>query len=73
MAGERYFWDARYITTSFNASPKSLTEIERQLRQEEGVLRFFTTKMKSNITRSRGFSFRNPYLSITQLPKNNDS
>jgi Ribosomal protein S6 len=62
--GTRYFWDARYITTSFDASPKVLVETERLLRTEEGILRFFTIRGKTSIERCRGNSYRNPYLSV---------
>ena len=60
--GSRYFWEARYITASFDASPKVLVETERLLRNEEGILRFFTVKGKTSAERSRGLSYRNPFL-----------
>ena len=45
-----------------------LIEIERLLRADDGVLRFYTTKAKSNIEKSRGLSFRNPYLVPSDAP-----
>ena len=51
------------MTATFDASPKLLVEVERLLRDEEDILRFFTTKVvKNNALRTRGDSFRNPYL-----------
>ena len=67
-SGERYFNNARFITSTFDASPKMLIEIERLLRADDGVLRFYTTKAKSNIEKSRGLSFRNPYLVPSDAP-----
>jgi ribosomal protein S6 len=59
--GTRYFWEARYITTTFDASPKCLTEIDRFLRNEEGVLRTFTVKVDSSLDRSTTSTYKNPY------------
>ena len=61
-AGERYFDSARFITSTFDTSPKMLIEVERLLKADEGVLRFYTTRAKNNIVAARGTSFRNPYL-----------
>jgi ribosomal protein S6 len=66
--GTRYFWEARYITTTFDASPKTLIDIDRLLKADDVVLRHFTTKPKSAIDKARGSSYRNPYLSTTKLP-----
>lgn len=68
--GERYFVNARFITATFDANPKLLVDVERLLKGDEGVLRFYTSKTKNNIDKSRGLSFRNPYLKIAQtLPE----
>jgi hypothetical protein len=68
--GERYFINARFITSTFDAAPKLLVDVERLLRGDEGVLRFYTSRTKNNIDKSRGTTFRNPYLKISQtLPE----
>jgi hypothetical protein len=60
--GTRYFWEARYVSTYFDASPKVLKEVERLLRNEEAILRFFTVKKTTAADRVRGYNYRNPYL-----------
>jgi len=57
--GARHFWDARYVSSIFDASPKALTEVERLLRNEEGVLRVFTIKKESGVSRVRAGNYRN--------------
>lgn len=57
--GTRHFWDARYISSTFDASPKALVEVERFLRNEEGVLRVFTTKQEVGADRVRGGNYKN--------------
>ena len=54
------------MTATFDASPKCLLETERMLRNQDNVLRFFTVKMDTAFDRSRGKSFRNPYLKSSQ-------
>jgi ribosomal protein S6 len=60
--GERYFWDARYTSSFFDANPRTLTEIGRMLRNEEGVLRFFTLKKPTTAERTASENYKNPYL-----------
>ena len=62
--GERYFDEARFITATFDASPKLLNDVERLLRADEGVLRFYTTRTRNNVSKVRGESFRNRYLTV---------
>ena len=38
--GERYFWEARYVSSFFDASPQTLTEVGRMLKNEEGYFVF---------------------------------
>ena len=64
MDGTRYFWEARFVTTTFDASPTALVEIDRVMRNEEGVLRTFTVKLKSGLDRSRCANYKNPYLNV---------
>lgn len=65
--GSRYFWEARYVTATFDSSPKGLFESERLLRNEEGVLRFFSTKQLTTIDKCNSSSFKNPYFTKTKL------
>jgi len=71
--GTRHFWDARYVSSYFDASPKALIEVERLLRNEEGVLRVFTIKKESGSARVRGGNWKNifapPRLAEEQSPK----
>jgi Ribosomal protein S6 len=65
--GERYFDEARFITATFDASPKLLNDVERLLRADEGVLRFYTTRTRNNVSKIRGESFRNRYLNVLPM------
>ena len=67
--GQRHFWEARYITTLFDASPKCLIETERVLKNNEGLLRFFTIKQPSVIDRVNSKSYKNPFGTIAQIKK----
>jgi ribosomal protein S6 len=60
--GSRYFWEARFVCSTFDASPAALKETERLLRNEESVLKFFTVKLKTAVDRSKATSYKNPYL-----------
>lgn len=44
---QKYHWRARYISSYFDASPKTVKEVERVLRLDENVLRFFTLRPKT--------------------------
>ena len=57
----RYFWDARFMTTTFDANPKTLTELNRLLRDDEAVLRYFTDKVPTNMARVTAKNYKNPY------------
>jgi ribosomal protein S6 len=57
--GTRHFWDARYVSSYFDASPKTLVEVERLLKNEEGVLRYFTVKKETGADRVRGGNYKN--------------
>lgn len=59
--GERYFWEARYVSTYFDANPRTLIELGRMLRTEEGILRFFTLKRDTVKDRVAAKNFRNPF------------
>ena len=63
--GTRHFWDARYTSSIFDASPKALIEVDRLLRNEEGVLRVFTTK-KEGASRVRSSNFKNVFQNKVQ-------
>eukprot|EP00388_Colpodella_angusta_P032136 GDKK01025588.1.p1 GENE.GDKK01025588.1~~GDKK01025588.1.p1 ORF type:complete len:131 (+),score=23.62 GDKK01025588.1:77-469(+) len=62
--GPRHFWEARYVTTTFDASPAALVEIGRLFRNEENVLRAFTIKRKASIFRATGENYKNPYFHL---------
>ena len=59
--GERYFWEARYTSSFFDASPQTLREVGRMLKNEEGVLRFHTLRRDTTESRLRAMNWRNPY------------
>lgn len=71
--GSRYFWEARYVSTTFDASPKCLIEIDRMLRNEEGVLRAFTVKHKSSLFRCSSKNYKNPYFETLAASAEDDS
>lgn len=62
--GLRYFWDARFITITFDSSPNALRETERLLRNEEGILRFHTLKKQSVLEKCNAKTYKNPYWPI---------
>lgn len=64
MDGTRYFWDARFVTVTFEGSPQCLEQANRFLKTEELVLREFTTKAKSNLQLSRMMTYKNPYADV---------
>jgi ribosomal protein S6 len=68
--GERYFWEARYVSSFFDASPQALVEVSRMLRNEEGVLRVHTLRRDTVEQRLQGKNWRNKYRhpSKPQLP-----
>ena len=53
------------MTVTFDVSPKGLVEVERMLRNEEGVLRFFSLKVKASTDRLEAKNFKNPYTNRT--------
>lgn len=42
--GMRYHYDGRFIALRFDASPGSISEVERIIKMEEDILRFTTTR-----------------------------
>lgn len=60
--GSRYFWEARFSTVTFDASPTALPTIARVIKQEEGVIRHFTLKLTSATDRINAMNYKNPYL-----------
>ena len=55
-------WDARYISTIIDASPYALKEVDRLLKNDEGILRYFTLKQTSAAQRAKNTGWRNPYM-----------
>ena len=64
LDGTRYFWDARYVTVTVDASPTCLTELERFLKTEEVVLRQHVIKAKTNVDLSKATNYKNPYTNV---------
>ena len=59
--GTRYFWEARFITTTFDASPDCLIYINRMLQNEDGYIRVFTKKLDSGLDKVTTATYKNPY------------
>jgi hypothetical protein len=59
--GQRYFWEARYITAYFDASPQCLSEVNRLLRNEGNVIRNVAIKMDTAHDRVTADTYKNPY------------
>lgn len=59
--GDRYFWEARMISVTFDASPICLKEAERALRNEDSVLRWHVSKETGNFDKINSRSYKNPY------------
>ena len=66
--GSRYFWEARFTTVTFDASPACLETIGRVIKQEEGVIRYFTVKLRSATDRVNAKNYKNPYLEGVKNP-----
>lgn len=64
LDGSRYFWDARYVTVTFEGSPKCLEQVNRFLKTEDLVLREFAIKAKSSLQLSRMMTYKNPYANV---------
>lgn len=62
LDGSRYFWEARFLTCTIDASPKCLEDIDRFIKTDGCVLRYFTIKTKATVDLVTNPSFRNPYL-----------
>mmetsp|Transcript_26590 Transcript_26590/g.26840 ORF Transcript_26590/g.26840 Transcript_26590/m.26840 type:complete len:129 (+) Transcript_26590:205-591(+) len=67
LEGERYFWEARYTTATFDASPRCLVETERILRNADGMLRYFTIKGETSVDKVNSKNYRNPFVPREQL------
>jgi ribosomal protein S6 len=59
--GARSVWEARYIVATIDASPQALTQVDRVVRHDECVLRYFTVKHTLGLQRARTRDYRNPY------------
>jgi ribosomal protein S6 len=67
--GDRYFWEARYVSTFFDLSPKALPEVARFLRTEDSILRFDTLKRETANSRVASRNHRNPFFEKPQEEK----
>ena len=52
------------MTATFDLSPKALIEIDRLLRNDDGVLRWYTTRAKSAFERVDSKCYKNPYITL---------
>jgi ribosomal protein S6 len=59
--GSRYFWEARFITVTFDAAPKVLVLTDRYFRTQAGILRTFVVKQRAGMDIIKDNSFRNPH------------
>lgn len=57
------------MTSTFDASPKTMFEAERVLRNEEGIIRFYTVKTETTIDRANTRNFRNPLWNVPRHKK----
>eukprot|EP00349_Pseudokeronopsis_sp_Brazil_P003521 CAMPEP_0202972028 /NCGR_PEP_ID=MMETSP1396-20130829/32787_1 /ASSEMBLY_ACC=CAM_ASM_000872 /TAXON_ID= /ORGANISM="Pseudokeronopsis sp., Strain Brazil" /LENGTH=115 /DNA_ID=CAMNT_0049702021 /DNA_START=25 /DNA_END=372 /DNA_ORIENTATION=+ len=62
--GSRFYWEARYVTVTFDASPVCLLEADRFLRLEEPVLRQFVTRAKTNLELAASETYKNPFKNV---------
>ncbi len=60
--GHRWFWNAKFLTVTFDASPSCLVEAERVLRADDAVIRFHTIKVKTTADRFGARNYKNPYI-----------
>jgi ribosomal protein S6 len=60
--GDRYFWNARYVSAVFDIPVESMTDVTRFLKNEESVIRHHLTRLESNLDRAKSKNYRNPYL-----------
>lgn len=59
--GNKSFWKARYVTMSIDISPKGLRDISRSLHMEQGLLRFYTMRVKTSADRLPCKNYLNIY------------
>jgi hypothetical protein len=59
--GERHFWNAKYVTATFDASPDCLAQATRILKMDGGVIRVHTLKLKSLQQSIKQNNYRNPF------------
>ena len=59
--GERYFWDAQFMTSTFDCSPPVLKQLNRFLRDSEEVIRSHVTRVETKLDRLTSKTYKNPY------------
>jgi hypothetical protein len=59
--GERHFWNAKYVTATFDASPDCLSQATRILKMDGGVIRVHTLKLKSLQQAIKQNNYKNPF------------
>ena len=55
------------MSSYFDASPKTLIEVNRLLKNEDGILRFFTLKKQTSDERVNAKNYKNPYKTATPV------
>lgn len=63
--GDRYFWNARYVSAIIDVPSDALVDVNRFLKNEEAIIRHHLTRLESNVVAARGKTYRNPYLHLT--------
>eukprot|EP01039_Chlorochromonas_danica_P011117 gene11117-12385_t len=62
--GDRYFWNARYVSAIIDVPSDGLVDVNRFLKNEEAIIRHHLTRLENNFVVARGKTYRNPYLHI---------
>ena len=62
--GERYFWDAQFMTSTFDCSPPVLKQLNRFLRDSEEVIRSHVTRVETKLDRLTCKTYKNPYKNV---------
>jgi hypothetical protein len=50
-------------------SPTGLVALERFIKNDDGILRFFTTRVTTSTEKFNSRSFKNPYLDVKYVKK----
>ena len=59
--GSRYHWKGKFISTHVDVSPSTLADLERLLRTEDSVVRFFSLKQNTRMSHVGSLRKDNPF------------